>query len=509
MFRRLIFVLFLIVHICLFNINSVEWGDSYRILRASEYIRHLSYPADEKRPPMFSLILALRPTFVDQIFFGKVVLLFFSLASFLVFAKLCDILLPSGNPRNIALLLFTLNPVYLYWSLRIYADVPFTFLVMLSAYLYFLWKTKLTYRRVLVLGLLAGIAVLTRFEGYILFAALGFGLVLPDDWSKSVLSVKKLFGLVVSKLKYLIAYALAFSVLVLPYLVTSNPFASKYLEEPGGRTYDLKVVLVFIVSLLFVFGFTSAFAFLRNFRILLKSPFISIYILLELMLILLWPAAIPRLFLPILPFLIIGLAGSFNLYLTTFKDRKFITLVSLFLLAIYVVIQYYLKLQFLVPFKSTFVIVVALQMLFIGSVWLRNTKISVSVMAISCLIWSLASIWVHKDIYKSTKDAAVYAADNIQGLVGYNDVSSVTDWYLNVKSPDDNVIGSYYNYNKKADLNYDSLLARGYDYIMLTNEHNTDTTLDIESRPYLEQIKEYRYTINGKDFWTKIVKVLK
>jgi 4-amino-4-deoxy-L-arabinose transferase-like glycosyltransferase len=467
MFKRIIFVVFLILHICLFNINAVEWGDSYRILRASEYVRHFSYPSDEKRPPMFSLILALRPTFIDQVFFGKVVLLLFSLASFLIFAKLSDLLLPPGNSRNFALLLFTLNPVFLYWSLRIYADVPFTFLVMLCTYLYFLWKNHLTYKHVLILGVLCGIAVLTRFEGYILFAALGVGLLLSNDWSRDVLSFHKLFKLLQIKFRYLILYVTAFSVLVLPYLIFNNPLASKYLEEPGGRSYDVKMVLIYAVSLLFMFGFTAAFAFIGNFKILLKSPFITTYLIFELLLILLWPAAIPRLFLPVLPFFILGLSGSLNLYFVSKQDRKSVVVWSGLLTLAYLVAQYFLKLQFLVPFKLVLLLVLGLQIVVIWSIWTKNIKVFIGSLAVSCLIWSLSSIWVHKDIYISAKDAAVYSANNLEGLIGYNDVSSVTDWYLNVKNPNDAVVGSYYNYNKKADLNYDALLARGYCKLLL------------------------------------------
>ena len=69
-----IYVLFVLLHLLLLNVNTAEWGDSYRILRASEYIRDGSYPQDEKRPPLFSFVLALRPENVDAVLWGRVVL---------------------------------------------------------------------------------------------------------------------------------------------------------------------------------------------------------------------------------------------------------------------------------------------------------------------------------------------------------------------------------------------------------------------------------------------------
>lgn len=88
---RFIFLLFVVLHIALFNINAAEWGDSYRILRASEFIREGSYPNNEKRPPLYSFVLAVRPDGVDQVLWGRVIMFGLSIASFWVFYKLCGL----------------------------------------------------------------------------------------------------------------------------------------------------------------------------------------------------------------------------------------------------------------------------------------------------------------------------------------------------------------------------------------------------------------------------------
>jgi len=120
-----IFIAFLVFHLLLLNVNKVEWGDSYRILRASEYIRDFSYPIDEKRPPLYSAFLALRPIVsLDPVLWGKVFMLFVSTFSFYLFFRITRLLFREKRDLvTISLLLFSFNPVYFYWSLRIYADV--------------------------------------------------------------------------------------------------------------------------------------------------------------------------------------------------------------------------------------------------------------------------------------------------------------------------------------------------------------------------------------------------
>jgi len=56
-------------------------------------------------------------------------------------------------------------------------------------------------------------------------------------------------------------------------------------------------------------------------------------------------------------------------------------------------------------------------------------------------------------------------------------------------------------------LNYENLTKKKLSYLLMTNEHNTDTTLDIEQRPYLKQLKEFNYIINNKEFWTKVLEI--
>ena len=494
-FRHLIIALFLVLHVFLLNINVAEWGDSYRILRASEFIREGSYPPDEKRPPLYSLILSARPQNVDQVLFGRIVMLVISIASLYVFIKIINKLELTEAEQDIALLAFTLNPVYLYWSIRLMADVPFTLLV-LSAF-YFLLGAKGLFKSstLLILGLVCGLAVLTRFEGYILTAAVAFGIILAKEY------------------KNLILFSLSFLATLVPYLIYRNPFTSSYFEEPSGRSYDLKMLAIYLVSVVFVFGFANAFVFIYKSKkkiidLAIKYPYISAFVIVELALALLWPAAIPRLLTPVIPFFAIILGISINDYILdkSQKDSKIVTFVSIVALLIFIIAQYFLKLQFLVSQKELFLFVVLLQIPIIALIFTKKTKYLLMFISISMFVWSIFVIRTHKDIFISVKNAGDYAQKNLQGLIIYNDISSVSDWYINQKVKDDNVWGYYYNTESKKTMTFEALQEINPDYLIITNEHNTTMELDIEKRPYLSEIKEFRYNVNGKEFFAKVVK---
>ena len=499
---------FIVLHLFLINFNYAEWGDTYRILRASEYVRNLSYPSDEKRPPLFSAVLALRPENFDQISWGRIVMLFLSVIAFSVFYKLAASFLITDYEKTLAVVLFILNPVYLYWSLRIYADVPFSILCMLALLLYTKWKKSLSTAKVLMLSLIVSLSILTRFEGFILFVALGTALLFKNGFYIKKIDLNKL------NIKQAGLYVVSTLLVIGPYLLYKNPFASKYLEEPENRAYDLKMAAVFLLSFLFVLGVDiTGYVFLKSRKYLpgffKENIHITVFLFLELLLILVWPAAIPRLFVPLIPVLIILFSKHLYTFLMegNFGSKKVYFLATVFLLTLHIVGQYFLKLQFLVNIKYLLAVTVLFQLGLSVSLYFKKKYILPVFLIFSLSAWSFAVLYVHKYIYRSVKEAAVYAAQNFEGNVGYNDVSSVSDWYLNYYNGGKNNTGIYMFYAKKADLNYENLVSKKLDYLLMTNEHNTDTTLDIEQRPYLEQLVEFKYAINGKEFWTKVLKI--
>jgi len=513
-------VFFVLIHLFLFNINAAEWGDSYRILRAAQFVKNGTYPDDEKRPPLFSIILATNPSTIEPVVWARGVMFVFSVGSFIVFLKLLSLFFPDMKQRFkiIGVVLFTLNPVFLYWSVRVMADVPFSFLALLAVYTLMRWKKGLSLRSkdnpfyYVVLGFIAALSVLMRFEGFLLTISVLLGLVFPfgvrsvSEFSLTA-AIKGIFG----RAKGLFAYLLAFAIALIPYIMYRNPLSSKYFAEPAHRTYDFKTVLTYAASLLFIFGLTSAFFFVYASRksireFLSTNVAVASFLFLELLLILLWPAAIPRLFTAIVPFAVIilslAIAGYFGTsspisdFLSGKLEMVFITLA---LLVIYAISIFALGLQFLVIAKYSFMLIVLLQLINIYALTRKNFNLFGATLFVSLVVWSFSVIWVHKDIFKVVNEAGKYAA-TLSGRIAYNDVSAVTPWNLGGK-------GVFIDVVDKKQGTYEKLKEENIAYVLVTNEHNPELSYDLTKRPYLELVKKFEADINGSHFFTVVARV--
>jgi len=504
--KREFFLLFFILHIALFNVNIAEWGDSYRILRAAKHIQQKTYPHDEKRLPLFSAILSLNPSGVDEIAFGRITVAVFSLMAFVVFTLLVDQFIGSFRYQNLALILYLLNPVYLYWSIRIMADIPFSFFFLLVFYLLKKWGAELSWRNSIVLGVLVGLSALLRFEGFVLFGSIGLAILIA--------SFKGHTPNVLTRFKTVLGYFVGFVSSTIFWFLYRNPLGSSYFNEPSGRVYDLKTFSIYIVSLLFVFGFIAAFAFLVYSKELVglflrDNVGILIFVLMELVVTLFWPAAIPRLFIAIIPLIIVVFVLAIEKYFKLNTNQTPVgVFLPLLLLGVYVIGQYFLRLQFLVPSKKVFLLIVITQMFNIFFIWRKQYGGFIVSLVASLVIWSGFSINLHKNSFAAVKGAAEYISENLSGKVAYNDVSSVSDWYLN-QDGDTRVSGFYYNFESDSFLKYNSLVEKDIDYLLITNEHNTTMDIDLSKRSYLILIKEFRYTIGGEEFVSQVVKLEK
>lgn len=495
-FKYLPYVLFILAHFFLLNVNTAEWGDSYRILRASEFIRDGSYPEDEKRPPLYSLALAVRPGFVDSVAWARGFMFVIGFAGMFLFSKFLKQYIKDERFVFLGMLLLLFNPDFLYWSIRVMADVPFALLALLAIYLYKLWKDSWSFKHLFILGIVAGLSILTRFEGYILAFSLFLSLFI--DYGKK---------LDLKKLRPYIYFGLGTFLVVLPWLLYRSPFSSKYLEEPAGRAYGAEMIWIYVASMLAIYGFVPAYSFIKKstWKFVTSNPHISVFLFLELLLILLWPAAIPRLFVAVVPSLILILALSLEKWWEDGKETKKIYICAASLLFIYAVSQYFLKLQFLVLDKALLGVLFVLQIAAVFFIVKKKFWLTALTLAVITSLWSGSVIKLHKDIFISVKNAAEYAAHNLEGKVAYNDVSSVSDFYLNVLDTP-KISGFYYNTESKKNLTYEALQQTGAGYFLITNEHNTDMELDLDSRPYLTPVKDFSYNVNGAEFFAKIVR---
>lgn len=507
--------IFLLIHIALFNVNVAEWGDSYRILRASEFIRQGSYPKDEKRPPLFSIFTATRIGDIDAVLWGRVVMLVFSLLTFYVFDKFSKMFIKDEKQHFVSLILFVLNPVFLYWSIRIMADIPFSFFVLLFFYLIKKWN-KLDFFKTVFLGLLCGLAILTRFEGYLLLISGLIGVIFhhQEIYFKKT-KIKEIFNLFLASLPRVIVLGLTTLLVISPWLVYRNPLKSKYFEETERRVYDFKMVWTYFSSLFFLFGFTSAFFFIfKNFKkttsFLSENVGLAVFILLELVLILLWPAAIPRLFVPLIPFFIVILSMCiFETFLNEEGRKNPVYLnatIIIFLIFFYIFSQFYLKLQFLILGYKVLALIVLVQVVATTFLHLRKNTAFLITIFLSTFIWSSYCINMHRNIFKSIKEASEYSSENLVGKVAYNDTSAIPEWYLNVSESKVPNTGVYMFFDKKEFLEFDKLRDKDIDYIIVSNEHNPNISINIEKRKYLQLIKEFSYNVNGTDFFAKVIK---
>ena len=509
------FILFIIVHIALFNFNVAEWGDSYRILRASEFIRDGSYPLDEKRPPLFSILLSIRPFSMEAVVWGRVVMFVFSFLSFLLFYKLVEIYIKKEKYRFLTLLLFLFNPVYLYWSIRIMADVPFSFFVLLFFYLNSKWPKK-DYLKIFLLGIVCGLSILTRFEGYLL---LGAGIVevifQREDLFKNKIKIKNILSVFLKNFGNMIPLVLATLLVIGPWLVYRNPLRSKYFDEAEKRVYDLKMIWTYFTSLIYILGFTSGISFvILKFKIakdfLLKNIGLTAFILLELVLILFWPAAIPRLFAPLIPFFIIVTTKCLEFYMeecNTEPKRDYrVLLANIFFVLFYLLSQYFLKLQFLVLGYRMLAAVFLIQVTSLILLFLRKNNVYFVSIVFSSIFWSIYTINMHRYVFKTVKEASQYASDNLVGTIAYNDISAIPDWYLNISDSKCDNSGVHMLFEDNVNLKYSKLKDKKIDYLILSNEHNPDVSVGLEKRKYLQPIKEFSYNVNETVFFAKIIR---
>lgn len=513
---------YLIFRIFIINTNSAEWGDSYRILRASEYLQTFTYPEDEKRPPLFSVLLLIK-LHEDPVLAGRIVMIFVSLINLFLLYTLSSKILKflnykSGISKYIPLIvtfLFSVSPLYLYWSLRIYADNLFLTFLFLSFNLYFNFlvsqKGIQKLLNIVLLSLISLLAILTRFEGYLIFGSLLLSLFISVFIYKNLKDLKYflIFGLVTFGLIFIVSY---FD----EYTFYENPLVSKYVDEVENRKLTVREVGNYFFQLIYlsgsIFGLIFLYYGVRNF---LSKNFLPIYvfILLQLALSFVWYAAVPRLFLPVLPFYLFLVVLGVCVFYEKTKTQKFsnfpkvIIFLSISLLLVYFSSQYILKVPFLITgFR---LLAVNLGVGFLGIVVfliyfykIKSINMIFAHLIISSVVWSYLFISLEKDTYKVLNQGVMYFLKSFpkDSIVMTNDVSSISRFYLK-----DN-----FRYSRELDLNTnieEKISKVRPDFIIVTNEHNPQMSFTPSKIPNLILEKEFREVVNSRTFFTQIIRV--
>ncbi len=536
--------IFVLLRITLFNINIAESGDSYDFLRIAEAITRGQYPLDAKRLPVFPALIAIGLPIFDAVLWGKIVVFLFSFACLILTVKLAGKLLPQSLANNDYLvlgLLFLFCPVILYWWIRVVAAPVFAFFVLLVLNIYYESPQSLTdriailksersklYSRVMIavytvsaklrrrplqyvlLGAVSGFSAMTRYEGFILFGAIGLGLLIEklSDLSKPV----KVNVFIKKTLLPLLLYSLFFLLIISPWFIRNyinfgSPLYSSYREDPAGFMADFYTRMQWLFYALFMFGFPfGIWAMARAIYARRKNwlAYLSLYIfvLLSLALFFVWgPRArfysylVPVLF----PFVIFGIKRIAE------SQRVFDSFALLSLLIVYFIGIWKFRFYFLGAGKVFKIAALLLGGASVGSELFkifvpRWQKYSYPVLfSLAFLIQIITSFGIIKNnrliyasVYKAVQDPVLQHAEKTV----FYDETGVSHWYLRNN-------GIYYNQALPLAQQIEWLKEENVDYVLWTNEHNEGQELSVvqhtDYKKYFQSVSEYEYTVGDQN----------
>lgn len=516
---------FVVLRILLFNFNVAEWGDSYSIIRAAESLRTtFTYPIDEKRLPLFSALIALNPLPIPLMSWAKVLQGLLTFGVLFLTYRLARKILRNQNYLYaiLASVLTALTPIFLYWSIRVVSEVLLTFLVLLTFDLFYSFVIFPSDRpssptvkawQLVVLGFVSGLAAMSRYEGFFLVIAIAVGLIAGEArLSKGRLSLKRALEKAWPSILIFGSTVLLVSSpwLIRNFLLFGNPIHSSYFGEPATYDYNLKIFATFFSALAFLFGFPPAFYFVvggvsravRSVRQDLGNLPLLVFVSLDLLLIFVWPAGVPRLFLPTIPIFMIWLVAGLSR--VDFKDRRRLLFPLLGLTVAYPLVQLYVRLYPLVLSRAGMILICGTALFFVVLIWLfgrgRPIKAAlISLMIISQLISAFVIIGNHRLLFSPTLQAAKFASSQ-GGLVGYSDETGVSAWYLGAagrKLPDNFFM---------AEQQWDWLRSSNISYAVSTDEYEQMSKFnffdDDRYRPNVVKLASWQITVSDMlDSW--------
>lgn len=447
---------YLLLRLVLFNLNATEWGDSFRMLRAAREILDGGYPLDEKRLPLFSLLLAPAALTKNEIGFARFEVLVISLLILYLTYLLAGKIFPKMKGRLWVLVLTALNPIFFYWSLRIMAGPLLTLLVLLSFYIFYTSASPFW------LGLLAALACLTRYEG--IFLAAGFFLYF---------AVRRRYREAAAYL--LPSFLLAVPWLVVTKLLVKGQTSQAYFTELATFTFDWNRLKFFIFSYLFLFvAPLAAYLIFRGGQVLKKADGkgwwekhlpLLVFIGLETAMALVWTPSVPRILLPLVPLLAILAVAGWESLSTRRRARKTTFCWGVGLTILYALGQYWGRYFFLGLSRANFLIVLGASL---GGLWAyyqtrRREWLMISMVVVMAAT-SLTVTLNQRRIYETIRQAVDFANQSDCRRIGYFDETGVTSYYLNPAQ------AVYLPQDKEFTPNW--VAASGLDCVIITNEFN-------------------------------------
>jgi len=465
--NKLFFILlglYILLRLIFLNVNYTEWGDTFRMVRASDFLSHLSWPWDEKRWPFYSLLLVPGIYLNAPILWGRLLGTIISSLT-LTFIYLIYLNFISKDKRYAILASFITasTSVFSYWSIRVMADPFFSLVVISYTYLFFKVfsaKKLLLTQQILMTSLLL-IATMTRLEGVFLVTAMGLYLLLNKRF-------KDILFIAVPQILIYLPWT------IYTKFIYSGPVQNDYLTEASRFVFNLEKFAYFFTYTAFILTIPISIYFIyvgiRHLKVnnLKNSIFLFplLFISQEFLLGLIWTPSLPRIYMPIVPFLTILLVFGLE---KIDKFKKDFVIWSVILTTLFAVLQYTQRLYFFGVSKFPFAVLVLASFLTILLIVLFSKfskKIIVSYFLLVCLLISFTTIYNQKDIYKTVRQATQYL-ENKPGKVAYADETGVTEWYLRGDSFYLNLTKSY-SYKEMLDL----FQQNNVKYVLATSEFN-------------------------------------
>ena len=501
-----LFLIFIIIYLILraffINVNFTEWGDTFRMIRAAEFMTHGAWPWDEKRWPAYSLLLVPGIWTQSVILWGRILSLVATLGTlYFVYKFYIKLSLDFKGLKLdyyalIAVILLAVNPTFAYWGFRVMADPVFAFLVIFYSYLFITFYQKSLKdslkNKEIVLALLLLVITMTRLEGLFMF----FGSVA--------------FFCLAKNAKRIILYSIPQILIYFPWTVYAKflyqgPVSNDYLKEAETFVFNLDRFMYFFTYTGFILVLPMLVYFLiigclklknainmQNKAIWMAYVPVALFILQEFLIGFIWTPSLPRIYTPIIPFLILLTVYGFEH--TSFTKNNIKPAVSIFLITIiFAILQYQEKMYFLGASKILFALIIGSSLLACALIFLNKSFTKLALVGLMFFVGLFASAVIinnQKDIYKSVLQSIYLSQAIIESqpstTFAYSDETGNTSWYLK-----NNV---YYldpgNEMENLDEQYELLTSQGVDYLIVTNEFNRGSQ-------FLDPKDDPRYQIVG------------
>lgn len=224
-----------IFYTSLIPITSLEW-DSYSYLLNTRFFSGNGKYIEWSRPPLFSLFIAIMNTIFGE---SLILIRLFSVSLSLLAIYLTYLLgknLFNDNIGFLSALFLSTNPIFIFWSSKIYADIPLILCMSLS--LIFLYQgTKKGLKKFFIIsGFFAGIGILIKYVGVLIYPISFFFILFSDK--KQMINLL-IFGIT--------SFLIIFPWLAFNFIKFEDPFFSLKISA-GQTTFYSSNILHYLIT---------------------------------------------------------------------------------------------------------------------------------------------------------------------------------------------------------------------------------------------------------------------